>query len=194
MRIFLYTIILLIAGHTISVSSNTIDAIYKKYEEHSDIYGAKPVNRFSQAGGVTKSSCEGKISSYISNSFLASNMKLYEAKLFDCVTFNEKAIAFIGVNAGVLNSSVDLNKSQPFYYGFAYIDFKNKMIDATEFNVKEVDLEIGSYSRSLWDVIEYEDHKYLLVLLRKYESYNFELYEIKEAELKKVGMHFIGGL
>lgn len=195
MKVLLFSVVFfLVASRTVLSSETTYESIYKQYTKEDENYGAKPINRFLRVGEVTRSPCEGKIAGYIKSTSLASDMVRYNLEFINCFTFGYEAIAFIGINVDLSVSSEERNKAVPFYHGFVYIDFQNRVIGSTQIDIDKVDLEIGGYSRSLWDVVEREQHKYLLVLLREYESYSFELYKIKKTGLQKVDMYYIGGL
>ncbi len=96
----------------------------------------------------------------------------------------------------VLSSKIsidDLTDSERlFCEGFIFI--RNGSILTHEFAAQKVDPENELYSRSLWDIFEYENHLIFLIFKREYESHGFEIYSIESSKIKLLKEFQFGGL
>jgi hypothetical protein len=69
----------------------------------------------------------------------------------------------------------------------------DKVILGPRLNVQKVDPEKG-YSRELWDVFNFQNQLVVLIFRRVYESYEFEVYSLRENEIELVKSFQFGGL
>ncbi len=68
-----------------------------------------------------------------------------------------------------------------------------KAVLKPNFQIQKVDPE-KAYSRELWDVFNFHERNYILIFHRVYESYEFEIYILKENEIKLIRAFQFGGL
>lgn len=191
MRWLLVVALVVFPGSKLPANDVIDTSIYERYTKNDPDYGAKPTNQFREFSSVKTVSCEGEIAKLIANSSVKDDMNLHGVKILNCLSLKKNAIAFVGLNVGL---SFPSDGPLPFYHGFIYVDIEKGAVSATKINITTEDLEVGGYTRSLWDVIVHNNQEYFLILLRSYESYNFELYKVNENELIKIDEYDIGGL
>ncbi len=100
-------------------------------------------------------------------------------------------VSQLGIRSDELSVDDLTDKERTFVEGFVLAS--NKAILGPRFKVQKVDPEKG-YSMELWDVFNFQNQLFVLIFRRVYESHEFEVYSLKENEIKLVKSFQFGGL
>jgi hypothetical protein len=114
--------------------------------------------------------------------------RLFETKygLFIFYRLNE-----LNVPSNILSIDDLTDKERNYVEGFMLVS--RKAVLKPYFEIQKVDPE-KAYSRELWDVFNFHERNYILIFHRVYESYEFEIYILKENEIKLIRAFQFGGL
>ena len=170
--------------------------VEKRYLTNDVVYGKKPKNKFGSIGSAyVKTICAADIFNdcgVLDNNIVKNISTLLlnndQIKYYEYISTPEGDFIFYRLNTPVENEK---NKTY-FMNGFAFLkDNKLSVIGQT---ITKEDIDVGGYTRELWDIIKHKGTIYILFYHTHYESHSFEIFVVKNNTVHPFTLFEFGGL
>jgi len=182
--------------------------IRRTYLTSDQTYGYKAVNRYSAVGTITpledgdplrrriadqvrrtvlpQLRTQGKCRScrFVPMDVLQTNRGVFASYRYEKVSASR-------TDPGAENALVK-TKKEPYFFGIALVQGRHTASESV--SVTREDPETGGYTKELWDIFQFRDQTYVLVLAKRYESHNFEAFVVDNSQLRQVLAFEYGGL